>query len=154
MLYRSLLGRKFEDITASAGPGMRQERAARGLALSDIDNDGRVEALINSQNERPALLAQQGSAAGNWIVLHLEGSVSNRSAIGTKVRVIAGAATQRGEVRGGGSYLSQHDLRLHFGLGSATKVDLELRWPSGTDQRLEGLAAGQVHAIREPSPQD
>lgn len=154
VLYRSLLGQRFEDISASAGPGMRQARAARGLALADIDNDGRVEVLINSQNERPALLAQQGSAAGNWIVLNLEGSVSNRSAIGAKVRVIAGAKTQRGEVRGGGSYLSQHDLRLHFGLGSATEVDLQVRWPSGTDQRLEGLAAGQVHAIREPSQRD
>ena len=154
VLYRSLLGRRFEDISASAGPGMRQERAARGLALADIDNDGRVEALINSQNERPALLVQQGSAAGNWIVLNLEGSVSNRSAIGAKVRVIAGAKTQRGEVRGGGSYLSQHDLRLHFGLGSATEVDLEVRWPSGADQRLEGLVAGQVHTIREPSRRD
>ena len=133
---------------------MRQERAARGLALADIDNDGRVEALINSQNERPALLVQQGSVAGNWIVLNLEGSVSNRSAIGAKVRVIAGAETQRGEVRGGGSYLSQHDLRLHFGLGPATEVDLEVRWPSGTDQRLEGLAASQVHTIREPSRRD
>ena len=154
VLYRSLQGRKFEDISASAGPGMRQERAARGLALADIDNDGRVEALINSQNERPALLAQQGSSAGNWIGLQLEGSVSNRSAIGAKVRVIAGAKVQRGEVRGGGSYLSQHDLRLHFGLGSATEVDLELHWPSGTDQRIEGLAAGQVHTIREPSRRD
>ena len=154
VLYRSLQGRKFEDISASAGPGMRQERAARGLALADIDNDGRVEALINSQNERPALLVQQGSAEGNWIALHLEGSVSNRSAIGAKVRVIAGTKTQRGEVRGGGSYLSQHDLRLHFGLGSATEVDVDLWWPSGTDQRVEGLAAGQVHTIREPSRRD
>jgi len=154
VLYRSLLGRRFEDISASAGPGMRQERAARGLALADIDNDGRVEALINSQNERPALLAQQGSASGNWLVLHLEGSVSNRSAIGAKVRVVAGDKTQRGEVRGGGSYLSEDDLRLHCGLGPATEVDLELRWPSGTDQRLEGLAAGQVHTIREPPRQD
>ena len=80
--------------------------------------------------------------------------MSNRSAIGAKVRVIAGAKTQRGEVRGGGSYLSQHDLRLHFGLGPATEVDLEVRWPSGTDQRLDALAAGQVHTIREPSRRD
>ena len=154
VLYRSLLGERFEDISASAGPGIRQERTARGLALADIDNDGRVEVLINSQNERPALLDQQGSATGSWIVLHLEGSVSNRSAIGAKVRVKSNAKTQRGEVRGGGSYLSQHDLRLHFGLGSDTEVDVDLWWPSGIEQRLEGLAAGQIHKIREPSQRD
>ena len=154
VLYRSLLGERFEDISASAGPGIRQERTARGLALADIDNDGRVEVLINSQNERPALLAQQGSATGNWIVLHLEGRVSNRSAIGTKVRVDGDTKTQGGEVRGGGSYLSQHDLRLHFGLASDTEVDIDLWWPSGIEQRLEGLAAGQIHKIREPSQRD
>ena len=154
VLYRSLLGERFEDISIGAGPGIQQERTARGLALADIDNDGRVEVLINSQNERPALLAQQGSATGNWIVLHLEGSVSNRSAIGAKVRAKGNTKTQRGEVRGGGSYLSQHDFRLHFGLGSDTEVDVDLWWPSGIEQRLEGLAAGQVHKIREPSQQD
>lgn len=154
VLYRSLMGERFEDISASAGPGIRQERPARGLAMADVDNDGRVEVLINSQNERPALLAQQGNATGNWIVLHLEGSVSNRSAIGARVRVESAAKTQLGEVRGGGSYLSQHDLRLHFGLGPDTEVDIEVRWPSGVKQRLQGLAAGQVHAIREPSQRD
>ena len=154
VLYRSLLGERFEDISATSGPGIQQERTARGLALADIDNDGRVEILINSQNERPALLTQQGSAAGNWIVLDLEGSVSNRSAIGAKVRVKSNTKAQQGEVRGGGSYLSQHDLRLHFGLGSDTQVDIDLQWPSGIEQRLEGLAADQVHKIREPSQRD
>ena len=87
-------------------------------------------------------------------MLQLAGSVSNRSAIGAKARVTSSAGTQRGEVRGGGSYLSQHDLRLHFGLGPDTEADVELRWPSGLEQRLPGLAAGQVHAIREPSRRD
>lgn len=154
VLYRSLLGERFDDISASAGPGVKQERTARGLALADVDNDGRVEVLINSQNERPALLAQQGSATGNWIVLHLEGRVSNRSAIGAKVRVHGNTKTQRGEVRGGGSYLSQHDFRLHFGLGSDTEVDVDLWWPSGIEQHLEGLVAGQVHKVGEPSQRD
>ena len=154
VLYRSLLGERFADISAGAGPGIWQERTARGLALADIDNDGRVEVLINSQNERPALLAQQGSTTGNWIVLHLEGIVSNRSAIGAKVRVKSDTKTQRDEVRGGGSYLSQHDFRLHFGLASDTEVDVDLWWPSGIEQRLEGLTAGQVHEIREPSQRD
>ena len=154
VLYRSLQGQRFEDISARAGPGIRQELTARGLAMADIDNDGRVEVLINSQNERPALLTQQGSASGNWIALALEGSVSNRSAIGAKVRVKTNTKAQQAEVRGGGSYLSQHDLRLHFGLGSDTQVDIDLQWPSGIEQRLEGLAAGQVHKIREPSQRD
>lgn len=155
VLYRNLAGERFEDISAAAGPGVAARHAGRGLALADFDNDGKLEALVNSQNERPALLSQAGEALGNWILLELEGRRSNRSAIGAKVRLETPEGVRHAEVRGGGSYLSQHDLRLHFGLGRATRADIEIRWPSGTVQRLQGLAAAAIHRIRESaqSPQ-
>ena len=150
VLYRNLKGERFEDVSLAAGPGILQRRAARGLAVADIDNDGRLEALINSQNERPALLAQKGEVQGNWIILDLEGTRSNRSAIGARVEVLGASGSQHGEVRGGGSYLSQNDLRLHFGIGDEATVEIRIRWPSGSLQKLDRVRAGSVHSIREP----
>ncbi len=154
VLYRNLGGKRFVDISLTSGPGLAERRAARGLALADIDNDGRLEALINSQNERPALLAQTGEAWENWILLDLEGTESNRSAIGARVLVRSSGRSQSGEVRGGGSYISQHDLRLHFGLGASDAADVEVHWPSGKIQRLGRLASRLVHKIREPRTGD
>lgn len=154
VLYRNVRGDRFEDISLAAGPGVLARRAARGMAVGDIDNDGRLEVLINSQNERPALLAQRGETAGNWILLELEGSRSNRSAIGARVRVTSAGGTQQDEVRGGGSYLSQHALRLHFGLAEDQFATIEVRWPSGRLQRLERLRAGRLHRVREPAEDD
>ena len=150
VLYRNLGGAKFEDISLEAGPGLLARRAARGLAVADVDDDGRLEALINSQNERPALLSQEGERTGNWILLDLEGTVSNRSAIGARAVVKGASGRQAGGVRSGGSYLSQHGSRLHFGLGTDKVVDVEVQWPSGISQRLRALEAGRVHRIAEP----
>ena len=154
ILYRNIGGKRFSDITLTAGPGILARRAARGLAVADIDNDGRPEALINSQNERPALLAQVGDAAANWLLLHLEGTQSNRSAIGARVTVESAGGIQTEEVRGGGSYLSQHSLRLHFGLGRDSSADVSIRWPSGAVQLLRDIASRQVHRIVETRPKD
>lgn len=154
VLYRNIGGERFEDISLAAGPGIVTHRAARGLAVADIDNDGRAEALINSQNERPALLSQEGEPGGNWIVLDLEGTVSNRSAIGARAVLDSAVGRQTDEVRSGGSYLSQHGLRLHFGLGAAGAADVEVRWPSGMSQRVGALDAGRVHRIVEPRRQE
>ena len=154
ILYRNRGGGRFEDAGEEAGPGVAQPRAARGLALGDYDNDGRVEALINSQNEPPALIRFDGNPENSWIALRLEGVRSNRSAIGARVKVTAGGRGRVDAVRSGGSYLSQNDLRLHFGLGQAESADVEIRWPSGLRQRLTGLAAGRTHRIVEPAPDD
>ena len=154
ILYRNVGGKRFEDVSLAAGPGILARRAARGLAVADIDNDGRLEALINSQNEKPALLAQQGAVSGNWMILDLEGTRSNRSAIGARVHVRSAGGAQHGEVRGGGSYLSQHDLRIHFGLAGDDFADLEIHWPSGAVQRMERVQAGRVLEVREPSSDD
>ena len=150
VVYRNLGEGRFQDISHEAGEAVAVGRAARGLAAADIDNDGRIEFLINSQNERPALLRMTGDSAHSWMTLDLVGTVSNRSAIGATVKVHSAHGTQHGEVRGGGSYLSQSDLRLHFGLANDRTADVTVRWPSGTEQRLDGLSAGKIHRIVEP----
>ena len=150
ILYRNLGKGRFADISLAAGPGVLERHAARGAAFGDADGDGAVEVLINNQNEAPTLLDQRTRPAGGWIVLALEGTKSNRSAIGARAELTAGGRTQVREVRSGGSYLSQSDLRLHFGLAeSKTAEKVEIRWPSGGRQTVTGLAAGQVHEVRE-----
>lgn len=149
ILYRNA-GGKFIDISESAGPGILEKHSARGAAFGDYDNDGLIEVLVNNQNETPTLLKQSSRGAGNWVLLKLEGVKSNRSAIGTRVRLTAGALTQTGEVRSGGSYLSQSDLRLHFGLGAARRIErVEIDWPSGVRQVVRDLEVNRVIAIRE-----
>lgn len=153
ILYHNDNG-KFVDISESAGPGILEQHSSRGLALADYDNDGFVEAVVNNQNEAPSLLRlAPGSSRGpanHWIGLKLEGVKSNRSAIGVRVRVTAGSLVQTAEVRSGGSYLSQSDLRLNFGLGGSTKVDkVEITWPGGATQTETSLAADRIRTIRE-----
>jgi hypothetical protein len=153
ILYRNVHG-KFVDISESAGPGIMERHSSRGLAFADYDNDGLVEALANNQNEAPSLLRlaepSRRGPSNHWIELKLEGVKSNRSAIGARVRVTAGALVQTAEVRSGGSYLSQSDLRLHFGLGGASKVDkVEIAWPGGGTQIETALPADRIIAIRE-----
>jgi hypothetical protein len=153
ILYHNTGKGRFVDISESAGPGILEKHSARGAAFGDYDNDGNVEVLVNNQNEPPSLLKQRGKPAGNWVLLKLMGTKSNRSAIGARVRLTAGGLTQIGEVRSGGSYLSQSDLRLHFGLGSARRIDrVEIRWPSGVrqvEQVEKNLPVNRVITIRE-----
>ena len=150
ILYQNLGNGKFSDISKDAGPALSELHSARGAAFGDIDNDGTLEVAVNNQNESPSLFKQARKASGHWLMLKLEGTVSNRSAIGARVKVVTGDHAQWGEVRSGGSYLSQNDLRLHFGLGAATQADrIEIRWPSGTRQTLEKQAADQVLTVKE-----
>ncbi len=149
ILYRNRQG-NFDDVSESSGPAILENHSSRGAAFGDYDNDGAVEVLINNQNEPPSLLRQSKKSANHWITLKLEGIRANRSAIGARVKVTAGSLVQTGEVRSGGSYLSQSDLRLHFGLGAATKVDrIEIAWPGGGRQVETALAADRVVTIRE-----
>ncbi len=149
ILYRNDHG-KFVDISMSAGPGILETHSSRGLAFADYDNDGTLKALVNNQNEAPSLLRASGRTKNHWLELKLEGVSSNRSAIGAKVRVIAGGLVQTDEVRSGGSYLSQSDLRLHFGLGQAARVErIEITWPGGRKQVESEIPADRVVTIRE-----
>lgn len=151
ILYRNLGGGKFTDITGLAGPAFKERHSARGVAFADYDNDGAVEIAVNNQNEAPSLFKLSNNPPGSWVILRLEGTRSNRSAIGARVRVTTGNQVQTGEVRSGGSYLSQNDLRLHFGLGKSTIIDrLEIDWPSGTKEFKTGLPINRVLTIREP----
>jgi hypothetical protein len=150
ILYRNTGGGKFDDISESSGPGIMERHSARGAAFGDFDNDGTVEVVVNNQNETPTLLKQSSRPAGNWIMVKLIGTKSNRSGIGARVRVITEQRVQTDEVRSGGSYLSQNDLRLHFGIGKSAKIDrIEIDWPSGKHQLERPLYVNQVIEVLE-----
>jgi hypothetical protein len=152
ILYRNLRNGQFEDISEQSGTGITDRRSSRGVAVGDIDNDGAVEVLVNNQGERPSLLRLESKPPGNWVLLRLVGTRSNRSAIGARVRLTAGGTTQTEEVRSGSGYISQSDLRLHFGLGSATVIDkVEILWPSGLREGKTGLEVNRIHTLAEPS---
>jgi hypothetical protein len=139
LLYRNLGNGRFEDITKTAGPALETPRPARGLAVGDVDGDGRPEVVIVNMNATPSLLKNTGPR-GNFVALTLAGTKSNRSAIGARVTVVAGGRRQVDEVMSGGSYYSQNDLTLYFGLGKAAAVErVEVRWPGGAVQEWKGV---------------
>ena len=140
---------RFEDATADAGVGLALEGISRALVSADIDSDGDLDLLVTDNGGAPALLRNSG-ARGGAVLLRLIGTRSNRDAIGTRVRLTAGGITQIREVRAGSSYLGQHDLRVHVGLGDATIIDrLEIRWPSGGTEVVEGQAANAIVTVTE-----
>lgn len=149
VLYRNLQNGRFEDVTATSGPGLATARPARGMASGDLDADGRPEVVIVNLNEPPTILRNQGRQ-GAFLSLRLEGRESNRSAIGARVEVEAGGNKLMQDVTGGGSYYSQSDLALYFGLGDATIVDrIAVRWPSGNRQTFEDVAVNSRYALIE-----
>jgi hypothetical protein len=150
LLYRNSGDGRFEDVTANAGPGLQLRRSGRGVAFGDLDNDGKVDLVINNQNDAPSLLHNESESGHHWISIRTVGTRSNRDGIGARVMVAVGGRRQVQEVRSGGSYLSQSDLRVHFGLGGASTIDLiEVRWPSGVVDKAEGVAADRVVTVEE-----
>jgi hypothetical protein len=150
LLYRNLGNGRFEDVSARAGAAIRAERLGRGCAFGDFDNDGDVDAVVNNVDGPPTLLRNDGGNANGAISIKCVGTRSNRSAIGTRVKVTTGAHSQIAEVMSGSSYYSQHDLRLHFGLGRQAKADtVELTWPSGLKESLRDLPANRRFVIHE-----
>ena len=133
------------------GPGVTARFSSRGCAFGDYDNDGDMDVLILNMNDYPSLLRNDGGNKNNWITIKLLGTQCNRTAIGARVRVVTGKHAQIDEVHSGTSVMSQSDLRLHFGLGSAPQVDLiEVKWP--TTQKVEkftNIAANQFLTIKE-----
>ena len=149
LLYRNLGNGKFADITSAAGPGFAPARPSRGLAVGDLDGDGRPEIVIVNMNEKPTVLKNMGPRQ-NAVALTLTGAKSNRSAIGARCSVATGSHKQMAEVSSGGSYYSQNSMTLYFGLGRAEQVDrLEIRWPSGETQTWSRVAANRTLAITE-----
>jgi enediyne biosynthesis protein E4 len=159
VIYRNLRNGRFEDITERLGPAVLEPRAGRGAAFGDVDNDGDIDAAVNNVHDTPNLYRLASPTAASWTELALVGTKSNRSAIGARVRIVAGGDTLVREVRGGGSYFSQNDLRIHAGLGGATQIErIEVRWPSGSAElwrdvpvrKIVTLVEGKGDAITQP----
>jgi hypothetical protein len=164
VLYQNLRNGAFKDITEKIGGPLIEPTASRGCAFGDFDNDGDVDVVINPVNDLPILLRADSTTKNNWISIKLIGAKSNRTGAGARIKVVSvpravasgpdSERTQIDEVRSGGSYYSQNDLRVHFGLGKAAKVKtIEVRWPSGAVDTLNDVAVDQVVFIKEGAGQ-
>ena len=148
-LYWNLRNGAFLDISAAAGPGILSRHSARAAAFGDLDNDGDIEVVVNNLGDAPELLVNRGEKA-NWLLVKTRGSKSNRNGIGARVSVKAGELTQIGEVRSGGSYISHNDMRLHFGLGEAARVEsIEVHWPAGGTETFGPFEANREVLLEE-----
>jgi hypothetical protein len=140
----------FKDVSKEVGPAIQAPRVSRGMAIGDLFNDGKLEAVVENLVGSPVILRPEGGANHHWISFQLEGTKSNRLALNARVRITAGRTVQVAEVLSGGSYLSQNDLRLHFGLGELQKVEkAEVLWPDGKVEILTNLAADRYFSVRE-----
>jgi hypothetical protein len=152
LLYHNNGNATFTDISATAGPGINAASSARGLAVGDLWNDGQLSVVINNVYEKPSLLVNRARSGNHWIAFKTMGTRSNRDAIGAKITVKAGKRTLVDEVRSGSSYISQNDLRVHFGLGTAANVDaVQVRWPSGLVEHFDNLPVDAIHTLKEGS---
>jgi enediyne biosynthesis protein E4 len=150
LVYRNLGNGRFEDVSTRSGPAIAADNLGRGCAFGDFDNDGDVDVIINNLDGPPSLLRNDGGNRNNWIMIKCVGTRSNRSAIGARVKVTAGGHSQIEEVTSGSSYYSQHDFRLHFGLGQAARADLvEIAWPSGVKESVPDVLANHLHVCQE-----
>jgi hypothetical protein len=140
----------FCDASTQGGAALREPQVSRGLAVGDLFNDGNMDVVINNLDGAPAVLKNHGVAGRHWVSFELAGTKSNRLAIGARLKLVAAGITQTEEIHSGGSYLSQNDLRVHFGLNQATKIDsLEIRWPSGKVETLKNLEADRFYSALE-----
>src|SRR4029077_2829397 len=152
--YYNVRNGKFADITAQAGAVLNEPHAAHGMALGDLFNNGREAAVVNNMNEPPSIYYNT-APIGKFISLQLVGVKSNRAALGAAVTLEQGTDKREKEVRSGDGYISQSDLRLHFGLGPATKAEkIVIRWPSGLVETLKDLPAKQFYVVKEGSGVD
>src|SRR5712664_437293 len=162
ILYHNNGDATFTDISGFSGPGITAVSSSRGLAVGDLWNDGRISAVISNMNAPPSLLVNDAHYANHWVAFVTQGAFSssstsqkyksNRDAIGARITLKAGPRLFVDEVRSGSSYISSNDMRVHFGLGAATKIDsLEVRWPSGLLDRFENLTVDAIHTLKEGS---
>jgi len=150
LLYHNRGDGTFEEVAARYGPVLMDERVSRGLAAGDLDDDGGIDVVINDLDGSPQILHNELSPRGGWIIVKLTGKAPNTDAIGAIVTVTTGTTRQRAVVQSGTSYLSQNDMRQHFGLGAATTVDsIEVLWPDGTTSRQTGVKPNQVVTLRQ-----
>jgi enediyne biosynthesis protein E4 len=164
ILYHNNGNGTFTDISATSGPGITGSISSRGLALGDLSNDGRISAVVSNMNAPPSLLVNQVRNANHWIELRAIGTSyaatrkdahptkTTRDAIGARIRVKAGRRILVDEVRSGSSFDSNNDIRIHFGLGSAAKIDwIEVRWPSGITETFPAMPVDAIHDLKEGS---
>lgn len=153
LLMKNMRGR-FEDVSAAAGAPFRTPLAARGAAFGDLNNDGKIDIVIQCNDEPALLLRNDLNAKRSWLIIHTVGTSSNRSGIGARIRIVSeSGAEQHAFVSTASSYLSASDRRVHFGLGSDKRVKLiEIHWPGGAVQQIDNIAANQILTVREPQP--
>ena len=154
LLYHNRGNERLDEIGLSAGDPFSKPRVSRGLAIADFDRDGKLDALVSNNGQEAELLHNESGSTGHWISIQLQGTKSNRDAIGATVRLTAGATTQRDWVRSGSSYCSQSAFPLHFGLGQSSQVEaVEVRWPSGLNSRYLNVKADRHIRIIEGNNQ-
>jgi hypothetical protein len=170
ILYHNNGDGTFTDVSAAAGPGINTPTSSRGLAIGDLWNDGKLCAVVSNMNAPPSLLVNQVRTPNHWIAFRPIGSIggkksspqqsvttpnspapqSNRDAIGARIRIKAGTRILVDEVRSGSSFISNNDMRVHFGLGPASNIDwVEVRWPSGLLEKFDNLAVDAFHTLKE-----
>ncbi|MEP6918766.1 MAG: CRTAC1 family protein, partial [Acidobacteriota bacterium] len=153
LLYRNNRDGTFSDVSSLSGEALSAPAVSRGAAFGDIDNDGDLDVVINNLDRPLTVLRNDGGSRGNFLVLDLAGRKSNRSGFGARVTVVAGDLVQVAERRSGGSYLSQNDTRLHFGIGTRQQVDrIEIRWPGGAVQSIGVVPANRFVTVTEGEP--
>jgi hypothetical protein len=142
---------KFRDISLELGQYFHQEFVGRGTCIGDYDNDGDMDVFIVNLNDHSKFLRNNKGNQNNWILIDLEGTTSNRDAIGSRIQVVSGGKTQTAQKKSTVGYLSQNDPRIHFGLANNETVEkIEIKWPSGKVQVLENIKANQILEIKEP----
>jgi hypothetical protein len=150
LLFLNQRNGTFKDISKLAGAAIQVPQVSRGMAVGDLFNDGKLEAVVENLVGRPMILRPEGGPRKHWISFQLEGVKSNRLALNARMRAIAGNLVQSGEVISGGSYLSQSDLRIHFGLGEHERLDeAKVFWPDGRIETLTNLTADRFYTVRE-----
>ena len=150
ILYHNNGNGTFTDISADAGSAITRTTSARGLAVGDLWNDGRLSAVISNMNAHPSLLVNEIKSPNHWIAFRTIGTKSNRDGIGARISLQAGGRLRVDEVRSGSSYSSNSDMRVHFGLGTTDKIDfVQVRWPSGLVERFENLPVNAIHDLKE-----
>jgi len=153
-LFHNERNGKFAETTAESGSGFQKAYVSRGVAFVDFDNDGFVDVVVGNNDDPPLLLHNSGGNGNHFLNFKLVGTKSNRDAMGARIRVVGGGISQIREIEGGGSYLSQSDLRAHFGMGHAASADtVEISWPSGIKQKFENVQADRFYRIVEGNNQ-
>jgi hypothetical protein len=152
MLLAHNTGHGFVDVSAQSGSVFHQPWVARGMAIGDLDNDGRLDAVVTTNDGSVHILHNEASTRNHWLLLNLIGYQSNRDGIGAEVTIVTNAGSQYATVSTAGSYLSSGEKRVHFGLGQESVVSrIEIRWPSGIRQTLNNISVDQILSIEEPA---